>query len=633
MADYYPLISRAVAALEKNSGENRRAIYERARQALLAQLRGVTPALEESDITRERLALEESIRKVEAESARQFVEASRQMSAAKLRQSRQRDEPSKVGAPEARAAEPRRWDEPSKVGAPEARAAEPRRWDEVERPGSAPRRYLSPPPQAPQESAPAAPQEPTRRAWSPAASPRAMPDAQHSDSIFDRPLPPAPSARDAGSGGEHRSPFDVAPKDVRGGVTAEEVGGAVAWAEESEREGDAPAPAPEPGRGWRFLDRLKFGRSEARVPEPQAPGERMFDPQVGQERMFEPRGRQERMFESSPHEPPTHEPSPQEPPAHEPSPHEPSPHEFSQPMLESSYAVDDAEPPAHDVHARTDAIDDEYVYDEPEEDVAPRRTYRGLIRGLIAAAAVVLIVGIGVWQWPNMVGLYRSFRAPAVDTAHDAPPPAATRPKITDRIEPSSPQSPAAPAPATQAAVPAAQKVVLYEEDPADPNGKRFVGSAIWRTETVTPGPGQPPELAIRADVEVPERKLAMTWSLRRNTDKGLPATHTVEIMFKLPADFPSGGISNVPGILMKQAEQTRGTPLAGLAVKVTPGFYLIGLSNAETDKDRNLQLLKERAWFDIPVVYNNNRRAILALEKGTPGERVFADAFKAWKQ
>ncbi len=67
MADYYPLISRAVAGLEKNNGENRRALYERARAALIAQLRGVTPALNESDITRERLALEESIRKVEAE--------------------------------------------------------------------------------------------------------------------------------------------------------------------------------------------------------------------------------------------------------------------------------------------------------------------------------------------------------------------------------------------------------------------------------------------------------------------------------------------------------------------------------------------------------------------------------------
>src|SRR5450432_2426750 len=70
MADYYPLISRAVAGLEKNTGENRRALYERARSALVSQLRGVEPAPEESEITHERLALEESIRKVEAEAAR-----------------------------------------------------------------------------------------------------------------------------------------------------------------------------------------------------------------------------------------------------------------------------------------------------------------------------------------------------------------------------------------------------------------------------------------------------------------------------------------------------------------------------------------------------------------------------------
>jgi hypothetical protein len=259
------------------------------------------------------------------------------------------------------------------------------------------------------------------------------------------------------------------------------------------------------------------------------------------------------------------------------------------------------------------------------------RPSRELLRSISAGAAVVTVLGILVWQWPNMVEVYRGMRAPPAETAREAPTPAGHA-KITDRIEPGS-QSASAPAPATQAGAAVAQKVVLYEEDPSDPNGKRFVGSAIWRTETVSPGPGQAPELAIRADVEVPERKLAMTWSLRRNTDKALPASHTVEIIFKLPAEFPSGGISNVPGILMKQAEQTRGTPLAGLAVKVTSGFFLIGLSSAEADKDRNLQLLKDRAWFDIPVVYTNNRRAILAMEKGTPGERAFAEAFKVWKQ
>src|SRR5207302_2664518 len=243
-------------------------------------------------------------------------------------------------------------------------------------------------------------------------------------------------------------------------------------------------------------------------------------------------------------------------------------------------------------------------------------SYARRIKPLAAARAVVVLAGVGVWQWPNRVALYRSFRGPGTtEVAREGQPPAAARPKITDRIEPGSPQTPATPAPGTQAGVSAAQKVVLYEEDPSDPNGKRFVGSAIWRTESVTPGPGQPPELAIRADVEVPERKLAMTWSLRRNTDKGLPASHTVEIIFKLPTEFPSGGISNVPGILMKQAEQTRGTPLAGLAVKVTSGFFLIGLSSVDADKERNLQLLKDRAWFDIPLVYTNNRRAILAME------------------
>src|SRR3990172_2949993 len=72
MADYHPLISRAVAGLDKNTGENRRVLYERARTALVNQLRSVEPALEESDITRERLALEEAIRKVEAEAAKRL---------------------------------------------------------------------------------------------------------------------------------------------------------------------------------------------------------------------------------------------------------------------------------------------------------------------------------------------------------------------------------------------------------------------------------------------------------------------------------------------------------------------------------------------------------------------------------
>src|SRR6516164_7818846 len=78
MADYYPLIARAIAGLDPNApGESRRALYERARAALIAQLRSVQPPLSESEITRERLSLEEAVRKVESEAAQRAREASR----------------------------------------------------------------------------------------------------------------------------------------------------------------------------------------------------------------------------------------------------------------------------------------------------------------------------------------------------------------------------------------------------------------------------------------------------------------------------------------------------------------------------------------------------------------------------
>jgi hypothetical protein len=172
-------------------------------------------------------------------------------------------------------------------------------------------------------------------------------------------------------------------------------------------------------------------------------------------------------------------------------------------------------------------------------------------------------------------------------------------------------------------------QAVFYEEDVNTPEGKRSIGFVIWRAEMETPAAGKPSALVVRADVEIPGRAMNMTWTLRRNTGPGRPSSHTIEMTFGPPLD--SGGIFNVPGVLMKAAEQARGTPLAGLAVKITEGHFLLGLSAVPADKDRNIQLLNERSWFDIPIVFANKRRALLAMEKGSPGEHAFQKAFEAW--
>ena len=68
--NYQRLIARAVKALDRSTAESRQAVYERARNALVAELRFNRPKLLKADIARECLALEEAIRKVEAEAAR-----------------------------------------------------------------------------------------------------------------------------------------------------------------------------------------------------------------------------------------------------------------------------------------------------------------------------------------------------------------------------------------------------------------------------------------------------------------------------------------------------------------------------------------------------------------------------------
>jgi hypothetical protein len=70
MADYYPLISNAIAALDKKNGEGRSAFYDRARAILADRLRKAEPPLSESIIEQERLALEDAISKVEADATR-----------------------------------------------------------------------------------------------------------------------------------------------------------------------------------------------------------------------------------------------------------------------------------------------------------------------------------------------------------------------------------------------------------------------------------------------------------------------------------------------------------------------------------------------------------------------------------
>lgn len=173
---------------------------------------------------------------------------------------------------------------------------------------------------------------------------------------------------------------------------------------------------------------------------------------------------------------------------------------------------------------------------------------------------------------------------------------------------------------------------VLINEHPYNTRGQRHAGTACWRIVRIQTA-GQPDEIAVRADVAIPDLRTKMTMDIRRNTDRSLPASHVVEMTFEVPQSVGGGEVANAPGIMMKFAEPAKGEPLMAMSVKVTKGRFLIGLSNVAKDRTRNLQFLEERSWFDIPVVYADQRRGILAIGKGSRGERIFRAALLAWEQ
>ena len=69
MAEYYPLLAKAVGRLPNSTAESRRVVYERARKALIGQLRTLHPPVPDEDIDRESVELDRAIERIETELA------------------------------------------------------------------------------------------------------------------------------------------------------------------------------------------------------------------------------------------------------------------------------------------------------------------------------------------------------------------------------------------------------------------------------------------------------------------------------------------------------------------------------------------------------------------------------------
>jgi hypothetical protein len=202
---------------------------------------------------------------------------------------------------------------------------------------------------------------------------------------------------------------------------------------------------------------------------------------------------------------------------------------------------------------------------------------------------------------------------------------------------PAATTDPAAPAqtppdPATPATIAVGQKAVFYEEKTGTEEGTVDGGSVVWSTIQDAPAADKPEEPAIRAEITVPDKGVNLRLTIKRNADKTLPASHIIEMVFSVPEGFSGGSIEGVQRVTFKDTEQAPGNPLVGVPAAFGDGFFLIALTDEKTAIEANMALMTRQSWIDIPITYKSGRRALISIEKGIPGDKVFLEVFKAWQ-
>src|SRR5262249_29214409 len=148
-------------------------------------------------------------------------------------------------------------------------------------------------------------------------------------------------------------------------------------------------------------------------------------------------------------------------------------------------------------------------------------------------------------------------------------------------------------------------------------------GTAVWRARPeVSDAKGGSSSFVLQLDLVIPERKLSMTMSMRKEAASSA-MSHLMEIRFLREDKQPDGDIANIANVIMAANLHGQRSPLAGRVVRVAPGVFLFGLLNSGAEREQNLSNLKEMNWFQFPLTYRNGSLGLLTAEKGAVGERA----------
>ncbi|RLQ88666.1 hypothetical protein [Notoacmeibacter ruber] len=184
-----------------------------------------------------------------------------------------------------------------------------------------------------------------------------------------------------------------------------------------------------------------------------------------------------------------------------------------------------------------------------------------------------------------------------------------------------------------QPAVQVGQRAIYSEERTSNEQLRRLQGSVVWSKVEEQPGPQMDEEPALRADVYIPDTGTSMRMTLRRNGDPSLPASHVLELIFEPTTKEPGRSIREILRMMLKENEASPGEQLRAFPAEIGDNFFLMMLDEGQQARQANLNLIRDRDWFDLLVILEAGRRALFTLEKGLPGAKVVDEVLDYWQE
>ena len=265
----------------------------------------------------------------------------------------------------------------------------------------------------------------------------------------------------------------------------------------------------------------------------------------------------------------------------------------------------------------------------------PARTARfDKRKGVFLALVLAVIAGIALLAY-KLREKPEDFARPRASVSEQ---PEASSSKIGGRIgdapspaKPASAAAPSSPAPSTPAPapIPVAQRAALLVEAPDEASKvKTYVGTAVWSVETAPNGlPG------VRALVDIPEAKYKVNLFITRVNDPSLASTNRIEVRFTVAGDGPLPGVKQIAAPEMRGEDRPQGESLTGLPARITDNYFWVALAQGDVIAQRNADLMRDRAWFDIPILLTTDKIAKITIEKGAGGDQLLRQAMTAWGQ